>query len=846
MHRSLSLVLGMIIIAWQSSPAAAIEETFLGLRPAEQPDKTRIIGGLGWRATVEDKGVRLGRRAHVCFEEALEGMGWRVHAGADWADIGLVRPDAPKLTGEGTVSSWATAETSFTYEEDGKPQRFKVYVTRLSPAVIVELTGTRLRLFEGAKVFPFGKNDADWAPADRRISGPPPVPKCFATAGGVASCEQLASAQSGDWLLAWYGAESRIVAEADVGHRTLSVDCPVLMVFGAPPAKLAAGPDGMAITFTAEGPKRLAVLPLLGERLPRAVQDEKPKVYPSFVGAFRANHQPQFADLAATETWKDGLPRSIVQQCQWWAERLKETPVGVRETYRYDQEADRMAVRGTIEFLKLGAGGKRFAPLPPMLAVASRKRLRLLQVEGNPVSSPLTTKWGPYIGMEDAGEYAYSVSGLGKYALEVRAVKSGAEPPEVRKALDEELAKVSEAGILAPWYPILAVGGFGGRASRAHNEGHRLLWGIPGENLYYIGQCLDLASAEQRARLTELAKAWQAKYPSEKVPHMPAAKDALREHYLATIYRLREWPMRERNFHFLNNVLPCESEYYLADYYRYMGQKPMGLPTVLDPYLARSDWASLGLLRAEKGHKKDPRWHQDVYDRDYGKGGVDDVNRLLSGLIGRVRLAKMLGADPDVERGMYFLARTAILRFALEQWKYVLHEDKFLALRPPEAPPRSFFGTGLHTFNRKTAGDDPLVVAEMDEFFLTMRDCYVHVHWHPHRLVAYLNMIPELGRFLQDHLKAEVGDYVRIVEESNPEWYTPYADCTLSFETYSLHPADSYQVFLARAWVTGDPPQKLWKYADQPWVGRGDWFYIHKVAETLRAYRGVCWEKIKE
>ena len=73
----------------------------------------------------------------------------------------------------------------------------------------------------------------------------------------------------------------------------------------------------------------------------------------------------------------------------------------------------------------------------------------------------------------------------------------------------------------------------------------------------------------------------------------------------------------------------------------------------------------------------------------------------------------------------------------------------------------------------------------MDEYLLTMRECYVHVHWHPHRLIAYLNMVPELGRFLHDHLQREVADYVRIVEESNPEWYTPYADCTLSFETSS-------------------------------------------------------------
>lgn len=165
------------------------------------------------------------------------------------------------------------------------------------------------------------------------------------------------------------------------------------------------------------------------------------------------------------------------------------------------------------------------------------------------------------------------------------------------------------------------MGGFGARASRAQNEGHRLLWGVPGENLYYIGQCLAVATSEQRTKLVELARQWEAKYPSEKVAHMPAAKDAPREHYLATIHRVREWPVRERNFHLLNNVLPCESEYYLAEYYRMTGMKPPTMPDILGSYLARSDWASLGLMRGEKTWWKEDTMHRDVYDRDYGKGG---------------------------------------------------------------------------------------------------------------------------------------------------------------------------------------------------------------------------------
>lgn len=842
MKRGIALVLASVVVLACGGAVLAAEEEYVGLRFMRQPDGSQIAGGLGWRAAVEKDGIRLGRRAHICFEEGGYGLeGWCTYAGSDWADIGLVRPGSAVITPGDSDSSWATVQSSFAYEEDGKAQAFKVFVTRLSPAVVFETTGTELRLFEGAKVSKFARSDATWVPADQRLSGPAPVPKYYATDAMVKTREEVGGiAAPKGWLLAWYGAESRIRAEADIGHRTITVDCPVLLVFSTPPAKLSAGPDGLLVAFTGEGTKRTAVLPLLGERLPRVVAGEKPKPYPAFVGAFRANHEFQFAELPPTETWKDGLPKEVASQCTWWADRLKLIPSAARESYAYDPASDTLTVRGKVEFLKLSDGGKRFAPLPPMLAVASSKKLPLLSVQGEPTSSGLTTKWGPYVGIEGGNGYTYSMKGLGRYAFEVRSTGPGKEPPEVRGAFDREIAKVTEAGVLAPWYPILSVGGFGARASRARNEGHRLLWGIPGENLYFIGQCLDLAAPDQRAKLIELAKAWEAKYPSEKVAHMPPTADARREHYLATIHRVRQWPQQELNFHFLNKVLPCEAEYYLADYYRYSGEKATTLPRILEPYLARSDWASLGLMRGANALFKNDKG-RDAFDRDYGKGGVDDTNRLFAGLVGRIRLARMAGDAPEVERGMYHLSRAAILRFAMEQWKYVLHEDKFLGLRPADAPPRSFFGTGLHTFARETPDDDPLVVAEMDEFLLTLRECYVHVHWHPHRLIAYLNLVPELGRFLRDHLKAEVGHYVRIVEESNPEWYTPYADCTLSFETYSLHPADSYQVFLARAWVTGNPPEQLWWYADLPWIGRGDWFYIHKLAETIRAYRGVKW-----
>jgi hypothetical protein len=114
-----------------------------------------------------------------------------------------------------------------------------------------------------------------------------------------------------------------------------------------------------ALTDGARGGGNLLDLAVKAARA-KATVGEKPKPYPAFVGAFRSNHEFQFADIQATETWKDGLPKEVAAQCQWWAEHLKEVPIGVKETPAYDPSADVLTVRGKVEFLKLGEGVPQF------------------------------------------------------------------------------------------------------------------------------------------------------------------------------------------------------------------------------------------------------------------------------------------------------------------------------------------------------------------------------------------------------------------------------------------------------------------------------------------------------
>jgi hypothetical protein len=106
----------------------------------------------------------------------------------------------------------------------------------------------------------------------------------------------------------------------------------------------------------------------------------------------------------------------------------------------------------------------------------------------------------------------------------------------------------------------------------------------------------------------------------------------------------------------------------------------------------------------------------------------------------------------------------------------------------------------------------------------------------PHQ-TPFDGMTSELAGFLTDHLKAQVQRYEDVVAAYQPDWYLAWAEATIGTEHNANQPGDAYQNFLARAWIGGEPGQKLRVYIDVPQLRMGDYFYMHKLAETARAYR---------
>jgi len=108
-------------------------------------------------------------------------------------------------------------------------------------------------------------------------------------------------------------------------------------------------------------------------------------------------------------------------------------------------------------------------------------------------------------------------------------------------------------------------------------------------------------------------------------------------------------------------------------------------------------------------------------------------------------------------------------------------------------------------------------------------------------------MTPELARLLTDHGAKQGGAgeeeiYVKKVEALISHWYSSFGEGVFGAEHNLNQPIDAYQLFMAKAWIQNASGEELKDYIDIPWLTEGgDLFYLQKLAETIKAYRGWCW-----
>jgi len=770
--------------------------------------------------------------------------GWNTLGPADipLGSIGL--PDRLSVKVVERTGDWSHGKAAATF--DGG-ETLTLYASMLSPGIVIGTPTDRLRLFAGKheQMVTFdaqGKMRIHGRMNGNLASPAVVTPARAAVAEGdrvrLVSTSQAITGPSADqpWILLWWGKASHFVGTGwpIAGHGTHQdaylADYPLLILFDKPPASITAAQEGGLDFAFAEAGRRLVILPLQGGQL---------------------------AHAADTQSWGDKLPDAILDQCRRLTSLSGQYPLSVRESFRYDAKGDRAQFEETVAFLAVRPASELSAPLPPVAGVALRSGL---PVSAGPELAGLadSSQFGPVLAARGSRSLSWSLEHLRKYVEPAGRVPGTAHAPARLDAeLDAQLDKLLSAGRLAPWVysdhlPIQAARG-------------EYYWGEPGEALYLIAQLYPSVRKEQQAALLECMADIRKAFPPETTPLMPPDKGARRGGYDVGPCEVSKIIARERG-----QQVSLFALYGLERYYALSGTKPTpeeweACKKVIAGAFEEQGWATLYHLghpdrflpwegsgaereKLRKQHGPTDTWRGDR------PCTVVNVNRRFSGTIGAIRLARLMGDQQTEQQAWWLFARTAVLRFALAkygQWRY----QAGLATIPPKPDwfwtwrgrgPQNWCGD-LETNDWSKPEHDVQQVVELAPDLVQlghwageMGDQWTQ--WCTAEPVAFRYLTPELACFLGDHLKPECAAYADRIAWNQPTWYASFAEAILGYEHNMNHPSDAYEHFMARAWILGERPERLEKWIDVPWVDRGDLFHLNKLAETLKAYRGVAGE----
>ena len=837
-----------------------------GMRPC--PELHGRVTGLAF--AVEDAGWPALRILDSDYLAAVIGAygGSTGHAGH--LEPRAVLPGCVAAGEGGRLKSQRANSVSNTLVFGNDENDLSVTVTRLSPAVLVDTESGSVELFaREEKAIHQVKPDATppapgtikplrWAApgADGRVvtgvlGSQQVVQLPFRTWGEpVARAESLAEGKTASpplegldesWLLLWYGSESPIVStrvpESILpgptfagGPRTsplYQADVPFLLVFeNSPEAIRLEGQDGarsFRISFSGEA-GRMAVLPLFGHDLRPAEE---------------------------TEGWLQSFPDVVRERCDLWADCLAEFPVDVREKVAYDAKADRVTFTERVEYVRVRPGGRRVAPLPPMLSLGWSEGLPV-SFSRKPEDMRVMTQFGPVMAVPGEN-YSWSMDGLGGQALAERII---GPPNQESKPLQEELAaeveKIIEAGHLAPWIHAMRRLGF-------------VRFADPSETLHLLGEALPVLSPERQERLRAYLEAEYAAYPPHEVEALKLDEGTRREarKHEPDYYSVRQnVGAASGSPTFFRQPMPS---IYRANgvvrYYEAVGAKPSDeimdvWEGALDEALKDTDWATFAWFWGKYDHLRGhgdsvrPAEFESVVHRRVFSDTLRHVHRDAAGVIGYLRLCEMAGR-PARPEAVGRLARLTALRYALA--RYGRHMARKRIFQPPEDPDvrellsRSMDFTKPRNHLHQVLGVDQHGVV----FYAALSRELSRYNFRSRRAKAYgslfhevsfLDLTPGFANILAGlGLGEDTGRFLEFFESVQPAWHAKLSD-TMHFcngEPGYMQPTDAYQFFMAHAWLAGTPPEELERYVDVPWTPMGDLYYVHKLAETIKAYRGV-------
>ncbi len=792
-----------------TSRALLLATAVASLAAGAEPDGPVASGyGLGFCLEARDKpqpSLWLALRYH------LVPYGW-----GRMTDYGILPLGEIRAPGASQAVAVAAADRVSRTHRIGGQGAVKVTVSRLTPALLVELEGTSVSLFAGDRGWwTHPQYLAEWR---KRVPvSAPRAPRSYAVSDGqsvrcgtlTSEGVTLAGAEKG-WLLLWFGQDTWFHSGNTVMEpaKVVPGDAPTLFVFSQPPTLKLAGDDGqgagggIVLSFPQPGAK-FALLPLYGYRFPAARE---------------------------TQAWAKELPEAMRKRCDEWAARLAEFPTGLNESISADAGADTATIKWSFTHTSIRPGGTRCAPIPPVLELARAEGFPIT-LSATPADTELFTYCGPYGVVEGAAAVSATIKGTAKYALEALSVKP---LPEGAAAVQAELVagvdKVLAAGHLAPvnlpWKVSYGWGAF-------HFSSARHLYSAPGQTLSTLARALPFLDPERRAKVLAYLQRERADFPPESIAHLPSDVGARREPWALSegFIKAETNKLRAQNFHVRTKTIPPQALYDLWSYYAAVGFDKMAADGFtpaeaarrsIEPWLQRGEWATLGWLSWPLD-QRDPQYYG-----SYGWNQAADANRLAVGLIGLARLARAAKDKALEERALAHLARTLAHRFAAGRYASWLYKQRDILPAPDGFSP----------------ADDPreAAISESHAVLGYGRNQHGPLPYFSDEEGPYVAMSPELARFFADHLKPQAESFARATAAYYPDAFLTLGTPRRCAEWWHNYPQDSHQIFLVHAWTLGKDGDWLRRHLDVPLTPVGDWYHLDKLVAALQAYRKAEWQ----
>ena len=737
--------------------------------------------GLGFRVQAEPGGVVLRRTRDVlAFDRALPGI--YTGAAAPVLDISFgadAKPEAGKKSWvhQAIVYHTAAGETTVT-------------VNRLSPAVLVDHPGSEVVLA------------VPQAGAPIRYLATVEGGKVVTRAAADLAESGISTHLDEPWILAWFGADTVICGHsgmydvdsaAGVSKERLTsgaqdrVDVPVLVRLEHRPAAIKRRGGTIVLQFPASAGK-VAIMPLFGRRvwLP-----------------------PE------TEGWKSGLPEEVTAQCRLWSRVLRDYPVTVTESFSVDAARDVLAIGEAFEWASFEDDWKtppvKAAPVSPMLAMALGGGVPVTFHAGEkeivPADYRLMDSFGKAMGVEGADAYEYRIAGLGRSLLSERSSRRPAAPvaKPLREQLERHVAEMVDAGHLRPLFYA-----HGGISSDWYANWYWL--GTP-ETAGALARAYPYLSPTLQARVRAYMAAEWKDYPPLRLDDAYYKAGTPREPYdipwntiRIGVSRTRDEAYRQRNFFLdLYRIDACQET---------IGEVP-DLAALRGPasrmaadLASRMDWAILGPVRLRQ-----LRSLQET--RFMTLQGSAAYNSWLGGAIGMVRLARREGWKDEENLGWCLAGQLAMARIG--QARYVAEMHRM----------------GLA---RGKAEEDYRAVSHIDE------TCTI-VRWGPITTIThedqefppFIDLVPEVGRLLAAHARAECATYLGYLDNSVPYWYLSEAPKQSATEHRTCPLWHQSGNVAAQAWVRGKTGDEFRRYVDATRF-KGDLFYIQNLVTAIEEY----------